>query len=170
MDACVACHRQANASVACDLCHVKGAQGKPASDTSWGVTHGPEWRTTHGMGDLRSCDACHDNGVCVRCHGTALPHPRGFYLQHGAEALETGAKCVSCHGRSFCDSCHGSPMPHPVGFLPAHSKLASGYADPACLNCHHREGCDKCHSAHTHPGRTDGTMRNEALPVVGKGR
>jgi hypothetical protein len=52
-------------------------------------------------------------------------------------------------------------MPHPDGFLPDHSSVAAGYFDEACLSCHDINDCMDCHVRHTHPGTTEGTLRDE---------
>lgn len=156
MDACVACHVTAEATLDCEVCH----SGEPPRGLGGGtlaVTHGPGWRQTHGMADLRTCSLCHDDRACIECHGTRLPHPVSFLNGHGEESLEPEAKCDTCHhGGQVCDSCHGIPMPHPVDFRPQHTTLAESWTDPRCMKCHRDVDCLNCHVGHAHPGSTNG--------------
>lgn len=160
MEECVACHREQSATDACDACHQGKSETERLSTGPWQITHGANWKQTHGMGSLVSCSVCHPQDYCVRCHGTALPHSVDFGSTHGIDARAENASCGSCHDTvSFCDSCHGMSMPHPQGFLAQHSDSATGYEDESCLTlCHRKDDCDACHVAHTHPGRTDGTL------------
>lgn len=151
MEECAACHVAKHASNACDTCHRGRSQHDRLAVAPWQVTHGANWPTTHGMGDLRYCVVCHPSDYCVHCHGLVIPHPVSFARTHG-EASKTAA-CDSCHSRTrFCDVCHGIQMPHPAGFLQAHSKSATGgLQDPRCLTCHDATDCEACHVAHVHP-------------------
>jgi hypothetical protein len=160
MEECVACHRAASATDACDACHQGKSETERLSTGPWQVTHGANWKQTHGMGSLKSCSVCHPQDYCVRCHGTELPHSVDFGTTHGNDAIAENASCGSCHETaSFCEPCHAAPMPHPDGFLIEHSGIAKGYEDESCLKlCHRQEDCADCHVAHTHPGRTDGRL------------
>lgn len=160
MEECVACHRAESATDACDACHRGKSETERLSTGPWQVTHGANWKLTHGMGSLRSCSVCHPKDYCVRCHGIELPHPVDFGTTHGRDAMAKSASCGTCHdARTFCGACHGVPMPHPDGFLVQHSDVATGYKDETCLAlCHRQEDCADCHVAHTHPGRTDGKL------------
>jgi hypothetical protein len=158
MQDCVACHTAQGASVACETCHT-GTPGERTTTTGpWQVTHGPDWRTTHGLGDTSTCVTCHPGDFCVKCHKVQVPHPVDFGASHGAAALADTASCLVCHTSraQFCDTCHGMEMPHPAGFLKAHSKIAKGVADPACQRCHDNADCDTCHANHVHPGGSTG--------------
>ncbi|HEX9093227.1 MAG TPA: hypothetical protein VF902_04515 [Coriobacteriia bacterium] len=169
MDDCVRCHLKNDAPVRCDTCHADKSTADRIAAGPWQVTHGPNWRTTHGMGDIALCSMCHASTKCVQCHGMALPHPADFGRTHGTAALTLSAKCLECHSRErFCDACHGSPMPHPADFLPTHSKIAKSRQDEACLKCHYQSDCNACHVAHTHPGTTAGTLQGKTLPGVKK--
>lgn len=165
MDACVRCHDGTIASDACDLCHAEKLAADRVTRGPWAVTHGKDWRSTHGLGDLSTCKLCHAPQECRGCHRIDLPHPESFPRTHGTEALRVRAECVKCHDeKTFCTACHGMPMPHPAGFLAGHPHVAKGFVDPRCAHCHPRETCDACHEAHTHPGSTDGTLGGKALP------
>lgn len=167
MEDCIGCHRDENAPTNCDLCHAGKSTTERLTRGPWAITHGPAWQTTHGMGDLRTCDACHDDKKCASCHGIKLPHPMDFGSTHPQAALEQPDACDTCHDRiAFCDGCHGVPMPHPDGFLPEHSSLVSTTDDPKCVRCHKEAECTRCHVAHIHPGSTDGTI-GSTLPKVG---
>jgi len=167
MEACVACHRDRGATVACDACHAERSQEVRLTRGPWAVTHGPNWKQTHGMGDLRTCNACHEPSKCVKCHGVELPHPVGFGGTHSAAAMGAPDSCAQCHDRrAFCDDCHGIEMPHPAEFLPTHMDVAGSLEDPVCLKCHYQEDCDLCHVTHVHPGATDGTV-GDTLPKTG---
>lgn len=169
MDDCVRCHLKSNATVECDTCHAEKSTAERLAAGPWQVTHGPQWRTTHAMGDLQLCVTCHPSSKCVQCHGVPLPHPVDFGRTHGEQAKAEGAKCADCHDRtSFCDACHKTAMPHSATFLSEHSKVAKSRTDAACLQCHYDYDCAACHLKHTHPGRTDGTMGKVALPKAPK--
>ena len=167
MEECTACHVSQSASIACEACHVEDVEMTVRLESGpWQVTHGPNWRQTHGMGRIDSCVTCHPADYCVRCHGLELPHPASFGREHGQQSLADNATCDTCHAsRGFCDSCHGIEMPHPATFLPEHSSIASDTTDPACTPCHAREDCDACHVRHIHPGGSQGVP----VPQTGSG-
>ncbi len=169
MDDCVLCHAELEAPMDCDTCHAGRSKTERLSKAPWSTTHGPRWETTHGAGDLRTCIVCHDEERCVGCHGTPIPHPRGFYNTHGEEAQAEDAGCFVCHDKAtLCDECHGTQMPHPDGFLEEHSKIARSREDSSCLEvCHSENDCVTCHTKHTHPGTTDGTLRERLRDAQG---
>lgn len=153
MGECISCHRDEGAPNGCETCHTGRRLADRVSSGPWQVTHGAEWRQTHGMGDLDTCDACHESSDCVGCHGVALPHPVSFSREHGEFALLETARCSSCHDADiFCDDCHGVPMPHDDDFIVMHSTVAAGTGDPLCARCHVASDCDECHVKHVHPG------------------
>jgi hypothetical protein len=160
MDDCMGCHKgAANDPSSCDLCHV-GESERREGATSWRATHGPRWETTHGMGDISTCGACHAPRVCIGCHGVLIPHPADWVVSHGTTArTELGGGCVSCHREGWCIDCHGMEMPHPAGFLPDHGPIADELGADACNLCHDERGCYACHIASSHidvPGLTTG--------------
>jgi hypothetical protein len=158
MERCVSCHEERGADRECDTCHEGKRTAERLSAGPWQVTHGPQWRTTHGMGSLKHCDTCHPDDHCVKCHGVSLPHGAAFGRTHGAEALGAAEQCRSCHeDPALCDDCHGMVMPHPAGFLQAHGESTEELDDPRCAVCH-RGDCLPCHERHVHPARTDGTL------------
>lgn len=153
MEDCTRCHSQKGASLKCDTCHTGGKARQRLAVVPWQVTHGSNWRQTHGMGQLDSCVTCHPANYCVQCHKVTIPHDSSFGSQHGALAVADRSACLTCHKtESFCDACHGIAMPHPADFAKTHSSVAKKFDDPICQRCHSRQTCDGCHTAHIHPG------------------
>lgn len=153
MSDCIACHNRREAPVGCDACHEGRLERDRIVRGPWQITHGPQWESLHGMGDLDTCKTCHPAGYCERCHEVQVPHGTEFGAQHGKLAIAKRAACEACHKqRSFCDGCHGAEMPHPKGFLQRHSSIASSSKDPRCVGCHAQDDCLNCHSYHIHPG------------------
>lgn len=153
MEACVACHQEAGIDHDCDACHTGKSEHDRLAVGSWQVTHGANWRETHGMGSLQYCGTCHPDTYCVDCHGIPLPHAENWGSQHGIAAVEDRDGCETCHpGETLCDSCHGMDMPHPDSFLQSHSSLADTVDDERCSTCHLVDDCIECHENHVHPG------------------
>ncbi len=155
MEDCLECH-MVSGKVACDLCH----QGRDAAvrvkTSSFAVTHGPKWQTTHGMGDIATCNVCHTAGDCANCHGPGVPHEPEFVGVHSTYAEKEDAECASCHADAFCDSCHGTEMPHPGTFTSQHVTNSKEQPD-LCARCHDDSDCQNCHVKHVHPGGAVGT-------------
>lgn len=153
MELCLDCHTTASVSSRCDSCHAPKSERERLVSGTWAITHGPDWRVTHGMGDLRTCAACHPRDYCVRCHGVALPHGQGYLGVHGVEGSALRSACAGCHQSVFCDGCHGVEMPHPSAFKREHGSLAGTKQTKAkCLRCHVASDCTGCHTRHVHPG------------------
>lgn len=152
MSRCATCHNNEKVTGACTTCHAEAASKVQARqvDPEWSKTHGPDWKTLHGMGDLSTCTLCHARADCQKCHGLPMPHDDAFVADHGTVAKQGVQVCLACHQQSFCDSCHGIQMPHPAGFLAAHPTVAKEPNAP-CLRCHTQANCDDCHQAHVHP-------------------
>lgn len=166
MGDCVSCHKESKASERCDACHEGRIETARLESGPWQVTHGPNWRSTHGMGDLHTCSSCHEAQDCVKCHGVPMPHDNGFLNSHGKVALTKEAKCLGCHrSKDWCNSCHGVPMPHPAKFLSTHPKTARSYQDKRCLACHAKNDCSDCHTRHIHPGLSGSNLKalNDAV-------
>ncbi len=159
MEACVACHLDSTAPVACDTCHELKTAAERLKKQPWADTHSTGWETSHGLDELRYCRTCHPADFCTTCHGVALPHGAEFPARHGAEARKIDSTCLDCHDRTaYCDACHGVEMPHPTGFLAEHGTAARGPADARCLKCHRQSDCDSCHDAHVQAsGSSSGT-------------
>jgi hypothetical protein len=152
MEACLDCHVPNKVREACTTCHGSEPPADALATGPWYVTHGPEWRTTHGMGDWNTCAACHAPDFCVKCHHIPLPHDVDFVRTHGATALTQRSDCTVCHQESFCKSCHGLEMPHPASFAPTHPDTVHAMGQSACLKCHVSTDCETCHVKHVHPG------------------
>lgn len=159
MDGCLGCHRELK-NVGCDLCHKGQATAARVKSAAFAVTHGPAWRTTHGMGDSTTCIVCHTASDCGACHGVGVPHESGFVTVHATYAVQSEAKCASCHNDDFCNSCHGTAMPHPAGFTPRHMTDAKAQPD-VCDRCHEKADCENCHVKHVHPGGAIGATVSE---------
>jgi len=155
MDRCLGCHMESG-NVQCDLCH----QGRDATarikSSTFAVTHGPKWRSTHGMGSIATCNVCHSSSDCADCHGVGVPHEPSFIDEHSSFAAHEDARCASCHADSFCDGCHGIQMPHPARFTPRHSTAAKRQPK-SCTRCHAASDCTDCHEKHVHPGGAIGS-------------
>ncbi len=169
METCIRCHLDRGVTVRCRACHVSRTAKELLARPTWSTTHGPLWRTHHGMEDMRLCSLCHAPADCAKCHGIELPHPADFGGAHGDAARAYSTRCPECHDRkSYCDTCHGVKMPHPKGYLKVHSADAKALDDQKCIICHFEEDCGGCHRKHTHPGRTEGTLGGRGLPAVKK--
>lgn len=153
MDECFTCHKDISSDKKCSLCHEGRSSQAIKSTSSWQITHGPNWKQTHGMGNLNTCSVCHAQKMCATCHGVGVPHKEGFFADHGNYAQNKNENCVSCHETQFCSDCHnGYEMPHPKDFLKTHAKVAKTLVDPSCLVCHAQSDCNDCHAKHIHPG------------------
>jgi hypothetical protein len=157
MDRCLACHIS-RSKTDCDLCHKGRDRASRIDSPTFAVTHGPNWRSTHGMGDGATCTVCHKPGDCVECHGPGVPHGPDFVQVHTGYAAEKGARCSACHAASFCEGCHGTPMPHAKTFTAGHAKAAAAKPD-LCRRCHADSDCRTCHIKHVHPGGAVGGVR-----------
>ena len=154
---CLTCHNDTTASSECASCHVNDAKRDPSSRVlgAWQISHGENWRQTHGMDNLQTCQACHSKLYCSTCHKTELPHANSWIVSHGKEVKssnEAAAGCTQCHSESLCKNCHSLEMPHPQSFLARHSSLVKKDGDKNCYQCHLKESCTRCHKYHAHPG------------------
>jgi hypothetical protein len=152
MNTCLDCHSTVQARTNCTLCHAGRSQQQLLATDEWSITHGPNWKQAHGMGDLHTCGACHVDTFCARCHGIPLPHSPDFIKLHPISALSSRASCTVCHKQTFCDNCHGLPMPHPPTFTPQHPMIVKARGQQLCLHCHLQDDCTNCHLKHVHPG------------------
>jgi hypothetical protein len=159
MDQCLTCHAS-EGQTGCDLCHEGRRPTSRVQAGSFAVTHGPQWQSTHGMGDAATCMACHTQDDCAECHGAGVPHTADFIKTHPASAKNDNAKCDGCHETSFCDSCHATPMPHTSEFVSTHPKTAEQQA-ALCDRCHADSDCTECHEKHVHPGGAIGSSTSE---------
>jgi len=165
MDECLHCHGQGDTVVKCDTCHENRRTKDRIVAGPWRVTHGPNWRKTHGMGDQFTCSACHPQGYCTKCHGPGLPHGETFMIEHSNIAKTPEAKCTTCHGPEFCTGCHGVQMPHPSKFTEEHSTIVKKDGEAVCRTCHSERDCSECHLLHVHPGGATGAA--STAPIGG---
>jgi hypothetical protein len=154
MDMCLECHMKTG-NVACNLCHESRGAPDRVKFAGFSVTHGPQWKTMHGMGDTTTCNVCHKAKDCAACHGAGVPHEPDFVKVHASVASQPDSKCSTCHKDTFCNSCHGTPMPHPQGFTAQHVAAAKAKPD-MCKRCHDPSDCTNCHVKHVHPGGSVG--------------
>jgi hypothetical protein len=152
MNQCLDCHATTKVRSDCTMCHAERSQERRVQTGEWAVTHGPNWKKTHGMGSLPTCASCHANDFCVRCHGIPLPHNADFLRTHPVSALANPKDCSVCHKQTFCTNCHGIEMPHPAAFTPAHSTIVRAQGTAVCYRCHVPDDCTNCHAKHVHPG------------------
>ncbi|MHB1322818.1 MAG: hypothetical protein ACYCXZ_00545 [Coriobacteriia bacterium] len=150
METCLACHVSMS-STDCGLCHEGQLPSDRITSGTFAITHGPQWRETHGMGDATTCQACHSAASCEKCHGAGLPHGAGFVQDHAGYAASENAQCGTCHEQRFCSDCHGLEMPHPREFTRKHSAEAEAN-ESLCVRCHAAPDCTQCHETHVHPG------------------
>ncbi len=119
MELCYECHGTSKIASKCDLCHAEKLPTDRVQSGVFAATHGPEWRSTHGMGDMKTCGACHEDTKCVGCHGAGVPHAADFVKKHPEPSRSPAADCEGCHEELFCADCHKYEMPHPKSFTPA---------------------------------------------------
>jgi hypothetical protein len=152
MNMCLDCHNADRVRTSCTTCHAARSMSARLTTGEWTVTHGPNWKQTHGMGNLKTCASCHPPDFCVRCHGIPMPHEVDFLRTHPIPALARRKDCTVCHTQGFCDACHRLPMPHPVSFAPTHPTIVRQLGQGVCLRCHVVDDCSNCHIKHIHPG------------------
>jgi hypothetical protein len=152
MNQCLDCHDTARVRSGCNTCHSGRSMEQRLLTGEWAVTHGPNWKQTHGMGTLHTCVSCHPDEFCVRCHGIPLPHNADFIRLHPLSAQSNRKDCAVCHQQTFCDGCHQTPMPHPFAFTPNHFVDVYARGQAICMRCHIQDDCTNCHVRHVHPG------------------
>ena len=140
MDVCIACHAGSQAPRNCDARHANAASTSSDPSGPWARIHGANWKTTHGMGDWRTCGSCHAPEFCGGCHGIGLPHNSVFASQHAVIAAAAPDTCNPCHSEAFCLDCHDTPMPHPAGFTAEHATIVESGGDSSCSDLSRRSG------------------------------
>lgn len=151
IEKCAQCHNGDLASNKCELCHPSEMKLMGRSRAPWNVTHGSQWKSAHGMGNLGSCALCHSTQFCSRCHKIELPHTEVWWEKHGLDAIAFPGVCQTCHSKELCNACHQSKMPHPTSWLKDHPKEAEKSGEKSCLTCHRERNCQNCHERHAHP-------------------
>jgi hypothetical protein len=76
MEQCLECHGAREASRSCETCHTGRIKRIIPATGTFPITHGPNWQSTHGMGEMTTCRACHADDFCRPCHGSGVPHTR----------------------------------------------------------------------------------------------
>ena len=152
MNQCLSCHSTSQVRTNCSICHEKRSPDQRLRSGEWAVTHGSNWKQTHGMGTLSTCASCHPSDYCVRCHGIPLPHNADFIRMHPLQAQTNRQDCAVCHKQTFCDNCHKTEMPHPQAFTPSHPAVVRQRGQAVCRRCHLESDCTDCHLRHVHPG------------------
>lgn len=152
MDSCANCHNYAEGDVACEKCHPKNSDPEKLSSRGpWKISHGPDWQATHGMGDPKTCQTCHDAYFCMSCHRSEVPHTKPWSYLHPAAAKSNVDGCYQCHRKSYCTDCHRLQMPHPEGFLKEHEFVVEDKGYDVCWRCHVQDACISCHMKAAHP-------------------
>jgi hypothetical protein len=167
MEQCYTCHGVSNKVTDCDACHAARLPNDRVNAGTFAVTHGPQWQTTHGMGEMGSCSACHEPAKCVGCHGAGVPHSGDFRTQHSTFSTAPNAQCATCHKQEFCDACHAYPMPHDHAFVLGHSATVEQDGDARCFRCHTENDCTTCHVRHVHPvtqEQMDSMLKSPGVP------
>lgn len=160
MEACFRCHgfeKGSKAPGACDRCHPKGFELKPANHFEKGFyTKGGE---SGGHAKLKKeepdyCKMCHvESTFCVDCHGVVMPHPADFQKTHGAAGKKSPAVCANCHakagtstaGLEFCNGCHHKQGDPAKPWIPQHFKVVAKTGAQPCFECHKSTFCAECH-------------------------
>ena len=126
--------------------------------SAFAVTHGPQWKTTHGMGDNATCTVCH----------TAPTAPTVMARACRTAELRRGPFDVrGCNGGASA-----SPATRTRSATPAtgrrcrtrqdsrrSTRAASKKQPDLCPRCHDESDCTNCHVKHVHPGGAVGTAR-----------
>ncbi len=140
MSDCMECHSDGDGTAECDTCHDERTESERLGTGPWSVTHGPDWASTHGMGEPETCGACHPQDFCSGCHGVDIPHDEDFKRRHAEQATAADARCEECHSQAFCDDCHGLEMPHPDAFTPEHADIVEADGQQRVRHMSHAEG------------------------------
>ncbi len=181
MTDCTSCHEREGAANRCDTCHLTQADGRLKTTFDWGklkpsaqvlphMAHGAAFAYQHADAaelDPLSCNECHSEDDCVRCHLTRSTmtaiHPSDYIRLHPVEARHNTQDCSSCHQPvQFCAACHQqagvSPTPtlrqfgrrggqrtyHPPGFTGSFG----GQAGPNHHRIAARRDLNSCVSCH----------------------
>lgn len=160
MNKCLLCHDGTMASAECEYCHVDEPETSNIQLASL-----PKIKQL----DTGNCYACHDEKPCLRCHGSTMPHPKGWAPNDGGplnsgshprEGFADREVCWRCHfaeGKPFVAAdeacpCHGllGRMHGGEPWVREHALQATGKkpgAEAECFACHTSELCAMCHPA-----------------------
>ena len=140
MASCLRCHDGRVAATECDTCHRRGADALiRARDTRFGKVKLP---------DKPTCDGCHSEAPCDKCHGLRMPHPVGYQdpRMHAAPAAFDRKQklCYRCHTFGDCSACHLPFNAHVPNWKEVHKKYPRDTA--WCVSCHETpDMCGTCH-------------------------
>ena len=151
-EACRTCHEARSVEASCRTCHFETRMDrKPSSHTaSWERTHGLEARGAGRIVHGSTCDRCHGDDACARCHRERAPHDHNETWRvrtHGLVAEIDRDRCAACHTEDMCVRCHLSG-----DVLPRSHRRGSWGAPRAmhCLSCHDSpelSSCSACHAS-----------------------
>jgi len=175
MKECIDCHTTThvgdNVRNNCVICHTSiSKESKPPNHAvNWKQLHGREAELI-GKGMVGSCEVCHTQATCIKCHKEEAPTTHTNYWRergHAVIADSERSECKVCHTEDSCLRCHQTITPQ------SHK---GNYAAQHCAACHFplkQEGCIACHknanshfeAAHlpsnqVHKTATDATCRN----------
>lgn len=161
MSGCISCHDGKKAPSDCKLCHTSdsGAAARQVSHDQFKVA--PPLRP--------DCRGCHDQKICIQCHGLEMPHPANWVnngpAQHARLGFTNRVMCGKCHdigpnpGTNFCKKCHqkeGSIHGTTATWIKDHGHAARKdqnykYLNPGgvylnCPQCHGPDFCQDCHN------------------------
>lgn len=169
MKDCMDCHAKQkvgvrdNAKDSCLVCHTYiTREWKPAN-------HQDNWKELHGReagfvakGSTASCDLCHTQQSCTKCHREEAPKNHTDYWRlrgHGVMA-EMDRSCKVCHTEDFCVRCHRTTAPqnHRGDFETNH-----------CTSCHfplRDNTCFVCHKGTPSHNAAAPTVPNTHAPTL----
>ena len=152
MNQCLDCHATSKVRSDCTMCHSARSEQSRLNTGEWAVTHGPNWKQTHGMGDLQTCvSSAPTTSACAATGSRFLTTPTSSALTRSRRRA-TARTARSATPIVLATNCHGLPMPHPVDFTPAHPQIVQKQGATVCYRCHIKDDCTNCHVAHVHPG------------------
>jgi hypothetical protein len=140
MSACLRCHDDSTVSAACTTCHRSStARLLEPSDTIFGKVELPAKPT---------CEGCHPQTSCDKCHGLRMPHPSGYAdpKLHARPAAFTGKDrlCYRCHVFGDCNECHMAFEAHVRDWQNVHKTYPRNTS--WCRPCHNTpDMCGICH-------------------------
>jgi len=153
---CLNCHREWSHSTNCTVCHARTDGGGPSAEiedkAEFKTVSHPEietpgkvvYETEFDEGPIitffhnehvnlfnLSCESCHQNESCARCHDT---HDKA-----AAEDSEMHENCIDCHEEAIgenCSKCHDTKERKPFDHARTGWPLNRYHADLYCSECH----------------------------------
>lgn len=182
---CLDCHRQWSGGLECKSCHISSPAeaaklAKEMEITNKSKVH-PQvqqpnkivYETTNNNGRFvtffhddhtrlfgGSCQDCHQNQSCSKCHDVKLKSLRGterpnLTLKANKTFEEHHQPCVKCHQQDQCAKCHqSSPLDQFNHAKSTGFDLTKYHSNLTCSNCHKTKNkfsglssnCTSCHS------------------------